>query len=133
MILSISVLQAQSNDISDMDFTAVDIDLPGNIIIKQSTGTQMWSVKASNNNYTQYVHAEVHSSRGRADCVLETDRFVYIFEFKLNKSAKKAIRQIVDKHYYEKFQSCGLPIKMIGVNFNSAKGRIDGWKEMALP
>ena len=59
IILSISVLHAQSNGNSDMDVTAVDIDLPGNIIIKQSTGTQMWSVKASNNNYTQYVHAEV--------------------------------------------------------------------------
>ena len=56
---------------------------------------------------------------------------VYLFEFKLNKSAKKAVSQIVDRHYYEKFQSCGLPIRMIGVNFNSAKGRIDGWKEMA--
>ena len=59
IILAISVLHAQSNGNSDMDVTAVDIDLPGNIIIKQSTGTQMWSVKASNHNYKQYVHAEV--------------------------------------------------------------------------
>ncbi|MCR4681455.1 MAG: DUF2807 domain-containing protein [Bacteroidales bacterium] len=59
IILAISVLHAQSNGNSDMDVTAVDIDLPGNIIIKQSTGTQMWSVKANNHNYSQYVHAEV--------------------------------------------------------------------------
>ena len=59
IILAISVLYAQTNGNSDMDVTAVDIDLPGNIIIKQSSRTQMWRVKASNNNYTQYVHAEV--------------------------------------------------------------------------
>ena len=34
----------------------------------------------------QHTHCEVHSSRGRADCVLETDKFVYIFEFKVDKS-----------------------------------------------
>ena len=59
IILSISVLSAQSNGNSDMDITAVDIDLPGNIIINQSTGTQSWGVKARNYNFTQYVHAEV--------------------------------------------------------------------------
>ena len=60
IILAISVLHAQSNGNSDMDVTAVDIDLPGNIIIKQSTGTQMWSVKANNHNYRK---ANYHSNR----------------------------------------------------------------------
>ena len=79
------------------------------------------------------VNAESRTNEGRIDAYIRTMKAVYIFEFKLNKSAKKVISQIVDRHYYEKFQSCGLPIRMIGVNFNSAKGRIDGWKEMALP
>ena len=47
----------------------------------------------------QYVHCEVHSSRGRADCILETDKFVYIFEFKVGKSAKEALEQIEAKGY----------------------------------
>jgi Protein of unknown function (DUF1703)./Predicted AAA-ATPase. len=79
------------------------------------------------------IEAESCTNEGRIDAYVRTSKAVYIFEFKLNKSAKKAVSQIVDRHYYEKFQSCGLPIRMIGVNFNSAKGRIDGWKEMALP
>ncbi len=29
----------------------------------------------------QYTMAEVHSGKGRADCVVETDKYVYIFEF----------------------------------------------------
>ena len=77
------------------------------------------------------IEAESCTNEGRIDAYVRTAKAVYIFEFKLNKSAKKAVSQIVDRHYYEKFQSCGLPIRMIGVNFNSAKGRIDGWKEMA--
>ncbi len=79
------------------------------------------------------VKAESRTNEGRIDACIRTAKAVYVFEFKLNKSAKKAVSQIVDRHYYETFQSCGLPIRMIGVNFNSKKGRIDGWKEMALP
>ncbi len=78
------------------------------------------------------VEAESRTNEGRIDAYIRTAKTVYIFEFKLNKNAKKAVSQIVDKHYYERFQSCGLPIRMIGVNFNSAKGRIDSWKEMKL-
>ena len=79
------------------------------------------------------IEAESCTNEGRIDAYIRTAKAVYIFEFKLNKSAKKAVSQIIDRHYYEKFQSCGLPIRMIGVNFNSDKGRIDGWKEMPLP
>ncbi len=80
-----------------------------------------------------YIEAESCTNEGRIDAYIRTAKAVYIFEFKLNKSAKKAVGQIVDRRYYEKFQSGNLPIRMIGVNFNSAKGRIDGWKEMASP
>ena len=80
-----------------------------------------------------FVEAESQTNEGRIDAYIKTEKAVYIFEFKLNKNAKKAVSQIVDRHYYEKFQSCGLPIRMIGVNFNSEKGRIDGWREMAQP
>jgi hypothetical protein len=48
----------------------------------------------------------------------------------LDKSADGAIGQIIDRRYFEKFQYSGLPVRMIGVNFDSAKGRIDGWKEL---
>ncbi len=79
------------------------------------------------------IEAESCTNEGRIDAYVRTSTVVYLFEFKLNKTAKKAVSQIVDRHYYEKFQACGLPIRMFGVNFNSAKGRIDGWKELSLP
>ena len=79
------------------------------------------------------IEAESQTNEGRIDAYIRTAKTVFIFEFKLNKTARKAVRQIIDRHYYEKFQSAGLPIRLIGVNFNSSKGRIDAWKEMKLP
>ena len=73
------------------------------------------------------IDAESKTNEGRIDAYIRTARKVYLFEFKLDKSAEKAAGQIIDHHYYEKFQACGLPIVMVGVNFDSSKGRIDGW------
>ncbi len=78
------------------------------------------------------VEAESRTNEGRIDAYIRTQKNVYIFEFKLNRMSRKAINQIIDRHYYEKFQSCGLPIKMVGVNFNSKKGRLDSWAETTL-
>ena len=80
-----------------------------------------------------YIEAESCTNEGRIDAYIRTPKAVYIFEFKLNKSARKAVAQIVDRHYYEKFYGCGLPVRMIGVNFDYSKGRIDSWKEKEPP
>jgi len=76
------------------------------------------------------IEAESCTNQGRIDAYVRTKTTVYIFEFKLDKSAGEAIDQIVDRRYFEKFQSSGLPIRMVGVNFDSAQGRIDGWREL---
>jgi len=76
-----------------------------------------------------FIEAESHTNHGRIDAYVRTSTTVYIFEFKLDKSADGAIGQIIDRRYFEKFQYSGLPVRMIGVNFDSAQGRIDGWKE----
>ena len=73
------------------------------------------------------IDAESKTNEGRIDAYIRTARKVYLFEFKLDKSAEKASQQIISHHYYEKFQNCGLPIVMVGVNFDSEKGRIDDW------
>ena len=75
------------------------------------------------------IEAESRTNEGRIDAFVRTDKAVYIFEFKLDKTAEKAVSQIVNRHYYERFQACGLPLRLIGVDFDSEKGRIDGWQE----
>ncbi len=75
----------------------------------------------------QHAHCKVHSSRGRADCVLETDKFVYIFEFKVDKSAKEALEQIEEKGYAEPFSADKRQLFKIGVNFDSETRSLSEW------
>ena len=75
----------------------------------------------------QYVKAEVHNATGRADAVVETDDFVYLFEFKRDRTAEEALRQIEDKGYALPYSADKRKIIKIGVNFNSEKRTLDGW------
>ena len=76
----------------------------------------------------QYVTTEVHSSKGRADCIVQTTDFIYIFEFKRDKSADEALRQIEEKGYAKPYTADKRKLIKIGVNFNSKDRTIDGWK-----
>ncbi|MBO6291728.1 MAG: ATP-binding protein [Selenomonas sp.] len=75
----------------------------------------------------QHTHCEVHSSRGRADCILETDRFVYIFEFKVDKSAKEALEQIEEKGYAAPYGADKRKLFKIGVSFDSESRSLSEW------
>ena len=79
-----------------------------------------------------FVEAESCTNQGRIDAYVRTAKAVYIFEFKLDRSAEEAAGQFLDRRYYEKFQGGQLPIRLIGVNFDSSKGRIDGWEEATI-
>lgn len=41
-----------------------------------------------------YTKVEYHTNRGRIDLVLQTERYIYIMEFKLNGTAEEALKQI---------------------------------------
>jgi Predicted AAA-ATPase/PD-(D/E)XK nuclease superfamily len=84
-----------------------------------------------------YIHAEVATSEGRIDATIETQSHVYIFEFKLDQSAQKALNQIKEKRYYQKYVQTNqsLPelqhlrkhIILVGASFSLAKRNIDTW------
>ena len=74
-----------------------------------------------------YVQAEYHTSEGRADLVLQTDKFVYVMEFKLDGTAEDALRQINDKHYAQPFETDKRQVFKIGVNFSKTTRTIDTW------
>ena len=71
------------------------------------------------------VGAEEGSARGYADAVIETKKFVWVFEFKFNKSAKAAVKQIRDKGYADPYRGDKRPVTLVGVNFRAAKRNID--------
>ena len=71
------------------------------------------------------VAAEEGSARGYADAIIETKKFVWVFEFKFNKSAKAAIVQIREKGYADPYKGDSRPVTLVGVNFRTAKRNID--------
>ena len=76
----------------------------------------------------QFTMTEIHSAKGRADCIAETDDYVYIFEFKRDKDADEALKQIEDMGYAKPYAADKRPLLKIGVSFNSKERTIDGWK-----
>ena len=76
----------------------------------------------------QYTFTEIHSAKGRADCIVETEDYVYIFEFKRDKSAEEALQQIEDMGYAKPYAADQRKLLKIGVNFDSKERSINGWE-----
>ena len=76
-------------------------------------------------SYTVFVEKE--QSEGRVDCTVETSHDVYIFEFKLDGSADVALKQIEDRGYAREYEASSKRIHLIGCNFSSKTGTLDGW------
>ena len=74
-----------------------------------------------------HVEIESHTNKGRMDMIVKTKDYIYIFEFKFNKSAEEALAQINEKGYAEPFKSDGRQIVKVGVNFSTACRNIDRW------
>lgn len=74
------------------------------------------------------MHTEILTSRGRMDTAAEFHDKVYIIELKCNQNSDKAIRQILNKKFYEKYQPSGKALYLMGVNFDSEKRIIKDWR-----
>ena len=74
------------------------------------------------------IRVEEPTNDGRIDAVIETPDHIYIFEFKLDESADRALKQIKDKQYYKKYLHDNKTITLIGANFNSEKRMLEDWK-----
>ncbi len=74
-----------------------------------------------------YVEAESTTNDGRIDAVIQTQKAIYIFEFKLDNDPS-ALEQIKAKEYFKKYLLDKRDIYIIGVNFDSVKGNLVGWE-----
>ena len=75
----------------------------------------------------QFTDAEVRSARGRADAVVKTPKYIYVFEFKLHDTAEAALKQIDDKGYLIPYQADGREVVKVGVEFSAEKRNIGRW------
>ena len=74
------------------------------------------------------VGGEVRTHKGRIDLTVKTATDAYIIEVKRDSTAKKAIEQIQDKSYTDRFRPSGKPITLIGIAFSMKKRTISGVK-----
>ena len=74
-----------------------------------------------------YTQAEYHTSRGRIDLVVKTDRYIYVMEFKLDGTAEEALQQIKDRQYALPFAVDGRKLFKIGVNFSKESRGLEKW------
>jgi Predicted AAA-ATPase/PD-(D/E)XK nuclease superfamily len=107
-------------------------DMPYHTFDKQTEGLYHGLVHLIFSYLGMFVQSEVHSSRGRADAVVQTLTDIFIFEFKFNKTAQEALDQIYNKKYADKYRASNKPITGIGLNFDSTERQIDGWIEATL-
>ena len=73
------------------------------------------------------TESEHHMSRGRSDLMVQTDHYIYLFEFKYDGTAEEALRQIDERQYDAPYKADGREIVKIGVNFSSNDRNIDHW------
>ena len=65
--------------------------------------------------------AEHHGYKGRSDIEVITRRYIYLFEFKYNKSVEEAMDQIHSRDYAGRYAIDGRALYLIGANFNENK------------
>lgn len=60
--------------------------------------------------------------------VVKTDRYIYVFEFKLDGRAEEALAQINDRGYPIPYTVDGRELIKIGASFSKETRNIDNWK-----
>lgn len=74
-----------------------------------------------------YIQAEYHTSRGRIDLLIGTDKYVYIIELKHDGSAQEALNQINEKDYALPFSIDNRQIVKVGANVSRETRNIEEW------
>jgi len=77
---------------------------------------------------TYLVLTEKQQSEGRADCIIETPKDIFIFEFKLDGTADEALRQIESRGYARPYEADARRGYLVGATFSSKTGTIEEWK-----
>lgn len=74
-----------------------------------------------------YTDAELQTASGRIDLMVKTPDYLYLFEFKLNRTAQEAMDQINNRDYLIPFETDRRHIFKIGANFDDSIRSISDW------
>ncbi len=75
-----------------------------------------------------YILVEEDSAIGRADAVLHMPDTIYVMELKYDGTVEEALQQIDDKGYLIPYTADGKRLVKVGINYDSNKRTIGGWK-----
>ncbi len=78
---------------------------------------------------TYMIVNEKMNAKGRADCVIETPDYVYIWEFKLDRPASMGTRQIEKRDYAAPYAGDGRKLFRIAASFSSQDLTLKDWEE----
>ncbi|MEI6804952.1 MAG: AAA family ATPase [Myxococcaceae bacterium] len=70
------------------------------------------------------IMTEEKTNIGRIDVVFQTPTQVYIVELKMGQSAQKALKQIKERHYAQKYTLLNKPMMAVGLAFDPASKNI---------
>ena len=70
------------------------------------------------------------TNQGRIDMTVKCNNHIYLFEFKVVEIAPKgrALQQLKDKAYADKYRAEGLPIHLIGIEFSRVERNVVGFE-----
>ena len=130
MLDGVTALQAGDIDLFRRQLTAFLADIPYTMRRKENEREReryfhytFYLLLRLLSNYV--VYTEKQQSEGRVDCIIETERYIYIFEFKLDGTAAEALQQIEEKGYAKPYAADTRTLYRIGVSFSSETGTIE--------
>ena len=79
------------------------------------------------------LEGEVLTPAGRIDMVLQNKEYIYLLEFKINSTAKKALAQIDENDYSFHYHGDPRRIIKIGTSYSTRYRRLTGWQISVAP
>ncbi len=78
------------------------------------------------------IDCEIEIIAAKTDAVIDVNNHIYVIEFKVNPKDRKAIKQIINKKYYEKYMLENKTITLLGIYFCKDKRNIVDIEEIDL-
>jgi hypothetical protein len=74
------------------------------------------------------ARGQVRQALGVPDIVIETRKYIYVIELKINSTPQVALRQLEEMNYALPFAMDGRELVKLGVNFSTETRTIDAWE-----
>jgi hypothetical protein len=96
--------------------------------ITKAEGFYEWTFYLIFSMLNLYVRTQVKTINGRADMVIHMPNAIYVFELKINGTAKEALEQINSKGYAVPYLTDGRKVVKVGVRFSTETLAIENWE-----